>query len=323
VTVAHGSRSFPAPVPIDLRLTLSPLRHGHGDPTIRLGRQAVIRAARTPEGPATLHLRLEGPTVSAEAWGPGHEWALETAPELLGAEDDQSALEPADPVVARLCRRLAGLRMPRSSGIWEAVLPAILEQKVTGREARSSFRRIVRAFGEPAPGPFGDGARASRSGSQGGSRGATPFGVRLLPSPERIAATPAYAFHRFGVEARRAAVIRAIAAIGTRLNASARSEPEFTRRRMRSIPGIGPWTEAEVARVAFGDADAVSVGDFHLPSAVSWALAGEPRADDARMLELLEPYRGQRGRVSLMIEIGGPPVPRYGPRMPVRSIEAL
>jgi 3-methyladenine DNA glycosylase/8-oxoguanine DNA glycosylase len=205
--------------------------------------------------------------------------------------------------------------MPRSSGVWEAVLPAILEQKVTGREARSSFRRIVRAFGEPAPGPFGDGASGTRS--------AAPFGVKLLPSPERIAATPAYAFHRFGVEARRAAVIRAVAATGTRLNASARSEAETTRRRMRSIPGIGPWTDAEVARVAFGDADAVSVGDFHLPSAVSWALAGEPRADDARMLELLEPYRGQRGRVSLMIEIGGPPAPRYGPRMPVRSIEAL
>jgi len=303
---------------LDLRLTLSPLRHGHGDPTIRLGRQAVIRAARTPEGPATLHLRLEGSTVSAEAWGPGHTWALEAAPELLGAEDDPSALEPADPVVARLRRRFAGLRMPRSSGVWEAVLPAILEQKVTGREARSSFRRIVRAFGEPAPGPFGDGARGSQRG-----RSAAPFGVRLLPSPERIAATPAYAFHRFGVEARRAAVIRAVAAIGTRLNASARPEPESTRKRMRSIPGIGPWTDAEVARVAFGDADAVSVGDFHLPSAVSWALAGEPRADDARMFELLEPYRGQRGRVSLMIEIGGPSVPRYGPRMPVRSIEAL
>ncbi|MFL5766522.1 MAG: DNA-3-methyladenine glycosylase family protein [Actinomycetota bacterium] len=315
MTVAHGSRSFPAPPAIDLRLTLSPLRHGHGDPTTRLGRQAVIRAARTPDGPATLHLRLEGSTVSAEAWGPGHAWALETAPELLGAEDDPSALEPVDPLIARLRRRLAGLRMPRSSGVWEAVLPAILEQKVTGREARSSFRRIVRAFGEAAPGPFGD--------TGPGTRSAAPFGVKLLPSPERIAATPGYAFHRFGVEGRRASVIRAVAGMATRLNASARAEPEGTRRRMRSIPGIGPWTDAEVARVAFGDADAVSVGDFHLPSAVSWALAGEPRADDARMLELLEPYRGQRGRVSLMIEIGGPPTPRYGPRMPVRSIEAL
>jgi hypothetical protein len=195
------------------------------------------------------------------------------------------------------------------------VLPAILEQKVTGREARSSFRRIVRAFGEPAPGPFGDGARAGRSGSRSGSRSATPFGVRLLPSPERIAATPPYAFHRFGVEARRAAVIRAVAAIATRLNDSARPEPESTRKRMRSIPGIGPWTEAEVARVAFGDADAVSVGDFHLPSAVSWALAWEARADDARMLELLEPYRGQRGRRRGAFTMNSPP-PRPPQRVP-------
>jgi 3-methyladenine DNA glycosylase/8-oxoguanine DNA glycosylase len=315
VTVGHGSRSFPAPHPLDLRLTLAPLRHGNGDPTVRLGRRAAIRAARTPDGPATLHLRLEGSSVSAEAWGPGRDWALETAPELLGALDDPTALRPVDPVVAGLHRRLAGLRMPRTNGVWEAVLPAILEQKVTGREARSSFRRIVRAWGEPAPGPFAANAPGGRS--------AAPFGVRLLPAPERIAATPAYAFHRFGVEARRADVIRAVARIGTRLNASARDEPETTRRRMRAIPGIGAWTEAEVARVAFGDADAVSVGDFHVPSAIAWALASEPRADDARMLELLEPYLGQRGRVQLLVEIGGPPLPRYGPRMPVRSIEAL
>jgi 3-methyladenine DNA glycosylase/8-oxoguanine DNA glycosylase len=315
VTAAQGSRSFPAPHPFDLRLTVSPLRHGSGDPTIRLGAHAMIRAARTPDGPATLHLRLEGSMISAEAWGAGREWALETAPELLGSDDDPSALQARHPVVEQLGRRLAGLRMPRSSGVWEAVLPAILEQKVTGREARSSFRRVVRAFGEPAPGPFGERGRGTRS--------AMPFGVRLPPSPERIATTPAYAFHRFGVESRRAEVIRAVARVGARLNASARDEPETTRNRMRTIPGIGPWTEAEVARVAFGDADAVSVGDFHVPSAVAWALAGEPRAGDARMLELLEPYHGQRGRVQLLIEIGGPPVPRHGPRMAVRSIEAL
>jgi 3-methyladenine DNA glycosylase/8-oxoguanine DNA glycosylase len=184
----------------------------------------------------------------------------------------------------------------------EALLPAVLEQKVTGAEARRSYRRIVRAFGEPAPGPLN---------------------LLLCPEPDRLAATPAYAFHRFGVERRRADVIRSAARMASRLCETAREDPSGTRRRMRSIPGVGPWTDAEVARVAFGDADAVSVGDYHLPNVVAWALAGEPRADDRRMLELLEPYRGHRGRVSLMLETAGPKPPRYGPRMSVRSIEAL
>ena len=95
------------------------------------------------------------------------------------------------------------------------------------------------------------------------------------------------------------------------------------RRRLRSLPGIGAWTAAEVVRCAFGDPDAVSVGDFHIPNTVAWALAGEPRADDARMLELLEPYRGQRGRVQRLLEVGGIVAPRYGPRLAPRSIAAI
>ena len=56
---------------------------------------------------------------------------------------------------------------------------------------------------------------------------------------------------------------------------------------------------------ALGDDDAVSVGDFHIPNLVAWALAGEPRADDARMLELLEPYRGRRALVIRLLELSG------------------
>ena len=91
-------------------------------------------------------------------------------------------------------------------------------------------------------------------------------------------------------------------------------------RRLLAYPGIGPWTAAEVGARALGDPDAVSVGDFHLPNLVAWALAGEPRANDARMLELLEPWRGQRGRVIRLLEASGLAAPRFGPRMAPRSI---
>ena len=87
-----------------------------------------------------------------------------------------------------------------------------------------------------------------------------------------------------------------------------------------SIAGVGRWTSAEVRRVALGDPDAVSVGDYHLPHAVAWALAGEARADDARMLELLEPFAGHRARVVRLIEVAAIGAPRRGPRMPLRAI---
>ncbi len=93
--------------------------------------------------------------------------------------------------------------------------------------------------------------------------------------------------------------------------------------RLTALPGVGPWTAAEVARVALGDTDAVSVGDYHLPHQVAWALAGEPRADDDRMLELLEPYRGHRARVVRLIEAAGILAPRHGPRRPLRAITSL
>ena len=99
--------------------------------------------------------------------------------------------------------------------------------------------------------------------------------------------------------------------------------PTVLTQRLRTVHGVGPWTAAETVSVALGDADAVSVGDFHIPNLVAWALAGEPRGTDERMLELLEPYRGQRGRVIRLLEASGISAPRFGPRLAGRRIEAI
>ncbi len=132
-----------------------------------------------------------------------------------------------------------------------------------------------------------------------------------------MAAAPYWVFHPFGVEQRRAETLRRAAAVADRLERS--PDSSTATRALLSINGIGPWTAAEVVRVAYGDADAVSVGDYHVPNTVAWALAGEARADDARMLELLEPFRGHRGRVCRLLEAAGIHAPRFGPRMPIRS----
>ena len=181
-------------------------------------------------------------------------------------------------------------------------LPVILEQKVTGQEARRAYRAMTLALGEPAPGELG---------------------LRLPPDPERLAAMPYERFHPFGIERRRAEVIREVARKWAWLDAAAELTLAEARTRLLAIRGIGPWSVAEVSRIALGDADAVSIGDFHVPNLVAWTLAGEARGTDERMLELLEPYAPHRGRVQLLLERTGLGAPAFGPRIEVRSIASI
>jgi 3-methyladenine DNA glycosylase/8-oxoguanine DNA glycosylase len=285
--------------PIDLAATLWPLAHGTGDPTIRIRRGEAWRATRTPSGPATIRLIASAGAIIVSAWGDGAGWAVDHARDLSGANDRPEELVPQHRVIAELVHRLPGLRLPATLRPFEALLPAICEQKVTGHEARAVFRGIVRAHGEPAPGPGG---------------------LRLAPDPAILAALPYFAFHSFGLERRRAELIRRCGELAPRLEGLSSGECSAL---LIRVPGIGPWTVAEVSRVAFGDPDAVSVGDYHIPNLVAWTLASEPRADDRRMLELLEPYRGQRGRIQRLLELSGMGPPRRGPRMASRNIAAL
>jgi len=287
--------------PLDLRRTLSPLCRGPGDRTIRFGAGRAWRATRTPDGPATLALQHAGGELRAEAWGPGADRALADVPEILGVGQEQLPLQ-GHPTITRLSRQFPGVRIPRTGAVLESLVPAILEQKVIGEEARRALFALVRNHGEAAPGP-------------------PELGLRLPPAPATLAGLPYYAYHPFGVERRRADLIRRVTARPAWFEAIVDQPLADAYARLTSVPGIGPWTAAEVGVRALGDVDAVSVGDFHLPNLVAFALAGEQRATDARMLELLEPYRGQRARVIRLLELGGIRVPRYGPRLAFRRIE--
>jgi 3-methyladenine DNA glycosylase/8-oxoguanine DNA glycosylase len=289
-------------LPVDLRLTLGPLRRGPGDPTNLVERSgAWWRATQTPRGPATVWYSAGAGGIRVAAWGPGAEWSLEAAPDLLGARDSLEGFAPTG-LVAELHRHLPGLRIPRSQAVFEALFPAILEQKVTGREAHNAFAAIVRALGEPAPGPVP---------------------LRLQPAPELLATTPYWAFHPLGVERKRTAAVQMAASRARRVEETLAMAPADAHRRLQALPGVGPWTSAEVAIVALGDADAVSVGDFHLPHLVSHALTGEPRGTDERMLELLAPWPGHRGRVLRLLTRSGRYPDRRGPRMAVRSFTRI
>ncbi len=269
---------------------------------MRAARLDVVRASRTPDGPVSARFVSTPERVEVEAWGPGADWLLHRAPAWSGALDDDADFDPPPGPVREARRRHRGLRVPRTELVTERLIPVILEQKVTGAEARRAYRRLVDALGEPAPGPLG---------------------LVLPPDPARVAELPYHAFHPFGVERRRAETVRGACARADWLDAAAGLPLADAEARIGLLPGVGVWSVAEVARTALGDADAVSVGDFHLPNLVSWALAGEPRGTDARMLELLEPYRPHRGRTQLLLEASGIRAPAFGPRMEVRAIDRI
>ena len=299
--MAHvdATRRMAAPDGYHLVGTVRSLMVPQHDPCARFDGGTFWWAARTPDGPGTLRLERDGTEVVAGAYGVGADWLIERADAIAGLRDDVSGFDDlvaGNRLLARLAATYRGLRFPATGLMFVHVLRAVLEQKVAGTEAFRAYRKTVRHFGEPAPGP-----------------------VELLlpPDPDVVAAAPYWVFHPFGVEQRRTSALLRAAALAASLQRCADSVTAT--RRLTAIPGIGGWTAAEVVRSAYGDPDAVSVGDYHIPTTVAWALAGEARGTDARMLELLEPYAGQRGRVCALLAAGGIQAPRFGPRMPTRS----
>jgi 3-methyladenine DNA glycosylase/8-oxoguanine DNA glycosylase len=311
VTEDARRRDWRAPFPLDVRLVMGVHRHGGGDPAFRAEPDgSVWRTSLTPDGPATLRVtaaapaaQAAGPLVVARAWGPGADWLLASLPGLLGAADDPSGFRPEHPVLRDAVRRHPGFRVGRSDRVLEALVPAVLEQKVVGLEAFRAWRLLLRRFGLPAPGP-------------------APAGLRVCPPAATWAAIPSWEWHRAGVEGIRAATIRAAVRVAGRLEQLAARSPADADRALQSLSGIGPWTSAEIRQRAFGDPDAVSVGDYNLPGAVGWALAGRV-VDDAGMLELLAPYAGHRYRATRLIELTGIRPPRRGPRNSVRDYRAI
>ena len=295
-------RVWQPPFPLDMGAVLAPLRRGRGDPAFQVDRDgAVWLAVNTAEGVGTLSLRRGGTEIVARAWGA--ESLVDGVPDLLGAADDGADFVAHHDIVATIRRRMPGLRLGATGRVWDVLVPSILEQKVTGHEARRSWRELCRRFGTPAPGPV-------------------PATMFAPPTPRAILSITDWQWHACGLDgARRRTLINA-AQVASRLERAAQLRGEEGRTLLRKVPGIGVWTAAEVAQRAWGDPDAVSVGDFHIPSVVGYALVGRP-LDDEGMLEVLGPYAPQRQRAVRYLEAAGVRRPRFGPRFSGRDYRAM
>jgi 3-methyladenine DNA glycosylase/8-oxoguanine DNA glycosylase len=319
-----------APFAVDVRVTLAVQGRGRGDPTYRADEAGVIwRTSLTPDGPGTIRVLPAAirsgeagasTRVRAQAWGPGAGWLLAALPGALGRDDDVSGFDAScHPLIWDSARSHPGFRLSRSGRLMEALVPAILEQKVVILEAHRAWKILLSKFGTEPPGP-------------------APRGMRVFPEPGTWRRIPSWEWHRAGVEGVRAETIIRAATVAGSLERLLEVGHEEADRKLRTIPGIGVWTSAEARQRAAGDPDAVSVGDYHLKNVVGWALAGKDRSSDEEMLELLEPFKGHRHRATRLIGLSGGSrsvrpagsgtgvarygagrPPRRGPRMSVRD----
>lgn len=298
-------RTVTFPGPASPALTLAPLRRGPGDPCLQLIDGAIWRTSLMSSGPVTARISRGAPdAVDCQAWGAGAAEFLDGLPGLLGAADDASDFAPSEPTVVAAHRRLPHLRLGRTHRVLEALIPAILEQRVPGVDAFRAWRLLVTEFGTPPPGP-------------------APPRMRVPPPAEVWRGIPSWKFHRANVDGGRARTVIGCAQRASSLERLVDRPPAAARVALLSLPGIGEWTAAETAQRAFGDADALSVGDYHLAKTVGWTLLGHPIDDDA-MVELLEPMRPHRHRVvRLLIDSGLAVKPRRGPRLAVQRISSL
>ena len=274
---------------VEERLDLVPSvdRARRGAVAIRVRPGLVRRAEAGPSGPLVFDAGRCPDGVRVEVWGcaatrlDARERALDDARAWLGWYDDVPdlvSLTAGHSALQQAARSVGTVRLSRLPRVQEAVGRAVIEQLVQLVESRRSIAQLAAAIGQPA----------SRN-------------LWCWPTAAMVARTPAYAMRRCGISLRNATALHASALDDAQLE-RVRDDFAALDRRLRAIRGIGVWTSAQ-ARLALGDPDAVSVGDHNLPSMVCHALADTDPAecDDALMLELLEPYRGQRGRVIQLI----------------------
>jgi 3-methyladenine DNA glycosylase/8-oxoguanine DNA glycosylase len=299
-------RTVTFPGPASPGATLAPLRRGPGDPTFQITPdRAIWRTSLLSSGPVTARITCTGPaSVQAQAWGDGAEEFADALPAFLGADDDHRDFAPTEPTVAAALRAAPHLCLGRTDRVLEALIPAVIEQRVPGKDAFRAWRLLVTTFGTAAPGP-------------------APARMRVAPAAEVWRRIPSWEFHRANVDPGRARTIVGAAARADALERLGARPPAAARDALMSLPGVGIWTAAETAQRAFGDADALSIGDYHISKMVGWTLVGRP-VDDDGMVELLEPMRPHRHRVVRLLEVSGlAREPRRGPRLPLQDIRTL
>jgi 3-methyladenine DNA glycosylase/8-oxoguanine DNA glycosylase len=290
-----ASETWPLPQAYDFFETTRWLRTGVRDPTVRREPDGLWRTAHTADGPVTVRMTI-GARLRADAWGPGAAAVMHDVPRWLGLDEPPWEL-PSHPVVDRLLRANGGVRLTDTRDVFESLVNTVLQQLVTWEHAAMTWRRVCEVHGEAAPGPIA---------------------LRLSPTPRAIRAAGTMHLQAVGIGLKQARTLMTVAGVAHALRRAADMPTPEAAALLRKVRGVGPWTASMSLGLRLGRPEPIPLGDLHLPSTIAWALAGEPRATDARMVELLEPFGDQAFRVVRLVWAARIEAPRRGPRAPWR-----
>jgi 3-methyladenine DNA glycosylase/8-oxoguanine DNA glycosylase len=193
----------------------------------------------------------------------------------LGVDDDLEGFRRRflrDPLIGPSVRRRPWLRVTRRPEPFEALAWAICEQLIEYERAAAIERRVVARLG----------------------RRRVEDELRDLPTAATLAGVAPALLQSFDLGGGRAlTLVRAAREVARGRIDLHDAEHERAWRRLRALPGIGPWTVEMLALHGQGRYDQVPAGDVGLLELVGRALSGgDPyaRAEEAQVRAFFAPY---------------------------------
>lgn len=225
----------------------------------------------------------------------------------LGVDDDLRPFHERfreDPLIGHSVRRRMHLRIRRRPEPFEALAWAICEQLIEFERAAAIQRRIVWRVG-----PRWEGWDGGRGGGDGGRGGGDGSALRDVPSAATIAGlSPAFLQSLDLGGARARALVRVAREVARRRIDLHAPEHERAWRRLRAIPGIGPWTVEMLALYGQGRHDQIPAGDLGFLKLVGRHLSGgdpRARAQEHEVREFFRPYGEWAGMAARHMLGGG------------------
>lgn len=263
----------------DIPRTMALQQLGKYDPTARYEGSAFIKVHEDEHGRVVRHtIDWTEARVEIAVAGEGAAAVIEGWRDAFPLDDGIDDFVAEHPVLERLVAAFPALRLVRVPWRFDVAVGAVLQQRVAFVDAARAFRRIALEWGVH-----------------------DALGV-ALPGPRRFAAISTAQLQSIGIDAQRARTLHLLAREEVLTGFLRKAVDRVrVRRRLTSIPGIGPWTTDMILGFGFGERNALPLGDVHLPSLVASTLGGQSHGTDAMMIELLRPYEGHRFRVARLL----------------------
>jgi 3-methyladenine DNA glycosylase/8-oxoguanine DNA glycosylase len=272
--------------------------HGGVDGVLRYRAGALERLLHRGEEPVVVRVAQAAPDrVVFGAWAPTRgaaEYGIERMRFAVGVDEELRAFHTRfarDPLIGASVRRRPWLRVRRRPEPWEALAWAVCEQLIEFERAAAIERRIVVRLGRRYVPTRPDVPTHPGRGDGGRSRGGD---LRDVPTPEALAGVAPALLQSLDLGGARARTLVRAAREVARGRVDLRDpDHERTWRRLRAIPGIGPWTVEMLALHGQGRHDQVPAGDVGLLKLVGRRLNGgnpHARAQEHEVRAFFAPY---------------------------------